>query len=265
MAGSTVVSVAGLDVRQGGRLILQDIDWTVGKGEHWALVGANGSGKTTLLKVITGYLWPTRGAVEVLGERFGTVDLRDLRRRIGWVTQSLGEQIARHHGDDSALSVVVSGREASIGLYREVGLSAWDEARTLLSWIGGEALADRPFEVLSQGERQRVLLARAWMSHPRLLILDEPGSGLDLVARESFLNGLDRLVAGASDPPTVLYVTHHIEEILPWFTHALVLKEGRVGGRGPKDEALADEILSSAFGVAVEVLWRNGRPWLTLA
>lgn len=265
MAPATVISVEGVSVRQGGRRILEDIDWSVGAGEHWALVGANGSGKTTLLKVLTGYLWPSRGEVEVLGERFGQVDLRDLRRQIGWVSVSLGEQVALHHGDDAALAVVASGRDASIGLYRPVGEAVFAEARSLLAWIGGEALVDRPFGVLSQGERQRVLLARAWMGHPRLLILDEPASGLDLVARETLLAGLSRLVTESSDAPSVLYVTHHIDEILPWFTHAIVLKDGRMAGRGPKEDTLTDAVLSAAFGVAVEVVWRSGRPWLTLA
>jgi iron complex transport system ATP-binding protein len=203
--------------------------------------------------------------VQVFGSRYGAVDLRDLRRRIGWVTVNLGEQVMAHHGDDPALWVVASGRDASIGLYRRLDSAAWDEAETLLTWIGGQSLRDRPFRVLSQGERQRVLLARAWMSHPRLLMLDEPASGLDLVARERFLEGLSRLVEEAADAPAVIYVTHHIDEILPWFTHAMVLSEGRITGLGRKEETLTDPVLSRAFGVAVEVVWRSGRPWLTLA
>lgn len=246
------------------RPIIDGVDWRIDRGQHWALIGPNGSGKTTLLNIVTGYLWPSRGLVRVLGKTYGQVDLREVRKRLGWVSLSLSEQIARHHGDDSALDVALSGVDASIGLYRDAAEESRKRAHQLLAWLEIDQLKDRPFSVLSQGERQRVVLARAWMAQPDLLILDEPCNGLDLVARERLLEGLGRL-AGESDAPATIYVTHHVEEVLPWFTHALLLRSGQVVKSGPKREVLADGPLSRTFGLAVEITWQRERPWLRLA
>ena len=247
------------------RRILDHLDWTIHSGQHWAVLGPNGSGKTTLLNIVNGYLWPTEGRVQVLGETFGETDLRDLRQRLGWVSASLIEQITRYHSEMPAIDVVMSGIEASIGLYRAVADEVRVQAVQLLRWLDIEHLKTRPFGVLSQGERQRVVLARAWLATPELLILDEPTAGLDLVARERLLDGLTRLVKASPSPPGLIYVTHQIDEVLPWFTHVLLLREGGVVAQGEKHHVLDEGALRRTFDLPVQVVWRKDRPWLTLS
>ncbi|MDQ0188842.1 ABC transporter ATP-binding protein [Alicyclobacillus cycloheptanicus] len=241
--------------------ILQDVSWHVRRGEHWVIIGNNGSGKTTLLNVINGYVWPTKGVVEVLGQRFGEVDLRELRKSIGWVSAAFGDRVFASHPTDHALDVVASGKYASIGLYDTPDADDIAAARDLLDAFGAAELADRTYHTLSQGQKQRVLLARAWMAKPKLLILDEPCTGLDLLAREQLLTALERM-ADAPEAPTLLYVTHHPEEVLPLFTHALLMKNGRTVAEGAKYDVLTSEGLSETFGVQVEVSWADHRPWV---
>jgi len=253
-----VVAVEAVSFRRGETTILDGIDWRVEPGQHWALIGPNGSGKTTLLQVVTGYLWPTSGVVSVLGERFGKVDLRALRRSIGWVSPSLAARMHRH---DPALDVVLSGRFASIGLFFD---EPTDEDRAqaadLLAVMGCAHVGARPFGVLSQGEQQRVLIARALMASPRLLVLDEPTAGLDLAAREDLLEAL-QVLTESEEGPTILLVTHHLEEVVEGLTHVLLLNGGRVVAAGPKAEVATGDRLTETMGVAVEVVRRNGRFW----
>lgn len=260
-----LIKLEDVSLIRGQRTLLDAMSWTVREGEQWALMGPNGAGKTTLLNIINGYLWPSQGQVQVLGARFGETDLRDLRRRLGWVSADLIAQIAGYHGEMPALDVVMSGSEASIGLYRPIGAEVRERARQLLAWLGAESLSDRAFAVLSQGEKQRVVLARAWLANPELLILDEPASGLDLVGRETLLRGLSRLIAESENTPTLIYVTHHAEEILPWFTHVLLLAGGQTIAVGEKHQVLTDALMARAFGLPVALVWREGRPWLTLS
>ncbi len=259
-----ILALEEVTLSRGALTILDQISWHVAHGEHWVIMGPNGSGKTTLLNVLTGYLWPSRGKVRVLGATYGQTDVRAVRRRIGWVGAGLVEQIARYHGQDRSLEVVLSGSDASIGLYRRPEPREIEVAETLLSELGAEEVAERPFTVLSSGERQKVALARAWLAGPAILVLDEPASGLDLVAREGWLGGLTRLATKAG-APSIIYVTHQVEEVLPWFTHALVLRAGRVVASGRKHDVLTDDPLSRAFGIGVEIVWRGERPWLTIA
>ena len=251
----------GLDrvtVVQDGVRLLDDVTWSVERGEHWAVLGPNGSGKTTLLRIVAGYLWPSAGTVSVLGKTFGHVDLRDLRRRLGWVSPALAAQLA---GRESAWEVVVTGRYAGLSLFFDHPTPQDRErADILLDALGVSYLARRPFEVLSQGEGQRVLLARALMADPDVLILDEPTAGLDLAAREDFLEALDVLTA-APDGPTVLFVTHHLEEIVAGMTHVLLLRAGAVVAAGLKEEALQAAGLSEAMGVPLTVHAQHGRHW----
>ena len=251
-----VVKLEGVTLVRDGITLLDGVDWAVAPGEHWVVLGPNGSGKTTLLQVVAGYEQPTRGRVRVLGAVFGEVDLRGLRRAIGWVSPALA---GRLHPRDSAEDVVVSGLFASIGLFFETPVAA-DRSRAaeLLEIMGCAHLAGRPFGVLSQGEQQRVLLARALMADPRLLVLDEPTAGLDMAAREDFLAALGVLTEAATGP-TVLFVTHHLEEVAPGMTHALLLSGGRVVARGPKAAVLVDDLVSTTMGVGVEVFSRSGR------
>ena len=229
--------------------ILRDINWKVEAGQHWALLGANGSGKTTLLKVIAGYEWVTEGTVTVMGRRFGEASIPELRTHIGWVTSA---HLHRFHGRDSALEVAVSGFDASIGLYREFSAEEYEAASEALRRTGAEDIAGRRWEVLSQGERQRVLIARALVDQPALLILDEPCAGLDPVAREDFLDDVERLAA--RDPaPTILLVTHHVEELGGFLTHALAMNEGRVYAEGAVERVVTSEVVSRIFGKRCEV------------
>lgn len=250
--------MSGVTKWLGDKLVLDDVDWTVGKGEHWVLLGLNGSGKTTLLRIATGHLWPSRGEVELLGHRFGSIDLRRLRRSVGWVTSALS---VRMPPGLSAFDTVVSGMFDSIGLYDKAGEADRRRADGLLEYMGCSEVGGRPFGVLSQGEQQRVLIARALMPDPKLLVLDEPCVGLDIRAREDFLKTVGRLTVSG---PTVVYVTHHIEEIVSEFTHVLLLKGGKVSACGLKEDVLKSGILTQAFGVRLSVRESGGRYSLRL-
>lgn len=243
------------------RPILQDIGWTVARGSHWVVLGPNGSGKTTLLRLLAGYLWPTRGEVTVLGERFGHSDLRELRKRIGWAGSFLEAQIPPAQ---KPLDLIISGKTASIGVFENPTAEDYEKAGRIARRMGCEAILDSPYGVLSQGEKQRLLIARALIHGPELLILDEPCAGLDIVARERLLQTLESL-SSAPRPPTMVLVTHHIEEIMPSVSHALLLRGGRCIAQGKKRDVLKSDLMSQAFGIGVEVLRDNGRyflrPW----
>ena len=202
-------------------------------GEHWVILGANGSGKTSLLSALTGYLTPTTGEVEVLGERYGASDWRELRRKVGIVSSSVRQMM---HDEEAALESVISGKFAMIEFWGKSTRADRAEALRILKMVECERLAARPWRVLSQGERQRVLIGRALMARPRLLILDEPCAGLDPVSREHFLQFIERLGRQRNSPALVL-VTHHVEEIMPVFTHVLLLKGGQVLAQGPARRA----------------------------
>ena len=229
-----IISVKDVVWKRKGKVILDQISWDVFKGQHWVMIGLNGSGKTSLLNLITGYQWASSGEIHILGHRLGAVELRELRKSIGWVSSSLSERYRERMGD-TAKGVVISGKYASVGLEYQTGVTKEDEERAeeLLARFEADYLADQPYNQLSNGEKQKVLLARAWMAKPKLLILDEPCSGLDIRAREDLLATIDRIGA-TPDGPTMIYVTHHIEEIMPSFTHALFIKDGRIVAKGEK-------------------------------
>lgn len=243
-----------------GNYILKDIDWRVQNGQHWAIVGLNGSGKTTLLNLINGYFWPSSGEINVFGEEFGNTDLREMRKLIGWVSSSLQEKL---YVNDYAEDVVLSGKFASIGLYDNPETHDVEQAHILLEQMGCSSLIGRSIGTLSQGERQRIMIARALMNCPKLLILDEPSTGLDLFAREQLLETVD-MVARRKDGPVLLFVTHYIEEILPVFTHTLLLRRGEVFATGATKEVITGESLSRFFESPVEVRWQNQRAWVTV-
>ncbi len=252
------VRMERVSVVRDGTALLDDISWVVAPGERWALLGPNGSGKTTLLRVAGSALWPTGGVVEILGERLGRVDMRELRRRIAVVSASIARTL---RPGLPALDAVLTGRNAALETWwHEYTAADRREAAALLSdaGLGDPAFAERPFGLLSEGERQQVLLARALMGRPELLLMDEPAAGLDLGARERLLDRLAALAADPAVPPLVL-VTHHVEEIPPGVTHAALLRGGRLLSAGPVDEVLRAEPVSAAFGVAVTVERRDGR------
>ena len=222
------------------------------------LFGANGSGKTTLLEVVSTYLFPTRGTVHVLGGRLGAVDVRDLRPRIGFVGPVPSSLVRRHF---RSIEVVVTGRHASfVGTrWHHYESSDWEFARECLRSVHAEELAEREFGTMSQGEQKRVLIARSLVTRPELLLLDEPGSGLDLGARERLLESLAALAEDPGAPPVVL-VTHHVEEIPPGFGHILMLAGGRVVDAGPIHQVLTGRALTDTFGMPLE-LESHGERW----
>ncbi len=255
-----VLAVRGLCVTRGGTAILSGIDWRVETGQHWVILGANGSGKTSLLSALTAYLTPSAGMVEVLGATYGRTDWRELRKHVGLVSSSVRQMI----GDDAtALEVVVSGKDATLNFWGRMMPADRARGLGLLRQVEGSRLAERPWAVLSQGERQRVLIARALMADPPLLILDEPCAGLDPVARGRFVHFLDRLGRKRGAPALVL-VTHHVEEISPVFTHALFLRAGRLTAAGPIRTTLTTAQLARVFRGASLRLRRDRAGWFTL-
>ncbi|MCW2599730.1 MAG: transporter related protein [Frankiales bacterium] len=252
----TVLSISGLTVVRERATLLADIDWEVREGEHWAVLGPNGAGKTTLLAVAAASLFPSAGSVTLLGQRFGDADLGELRTRVGLSSSSLNDRVPPH---EQAVDVVVTAAHGVIGRWQE-GYDASDVARAsdLLARVGLRAFADRRFGSLSEGERKRVLLARALMTDPELMLLDEPAAGLDLGAREALLRLLTRLSSSEGAPPSVL-VTHHVEEIPVGTTHALLLSRGRVVASGPIAQVLTSPLLTQAFGIPLQVLSADGR------
>ncbi len=250
----TVISVSNLRIQR-EIVILEAIDWAVQRGEHWVILGANGSGKTSLLSALTGYTPPTAGEISVLGEKYGKSDWRELRKRVGVVSSSIYQLMEGHQ---TALDAIVGGRHAVIGKWGQVSAAEMRQAEKLLRMIEAESIRNRPWRVLSQGERQRVLIGRALMARPELLILDEPCAGLDPVARERFLQFLGRLMQ-LPNTPTLVLVTHHVEEIIPPFSHVLLLRKGTVVAAGPKSKILTSRLLSRVFDASVQLRHQRGR------
>jgi len=253
-----IIHLKNIKCTRNERNILDDLSWSINPGHHWALLGANGSGKTTLLKIVTGYEWPTEGDVYVLGQHYGQCHLPQLRKTIGWVSAAIEHDVPEQ---DTALDIVLSGLEASLGLYRDFSEPEYQTARQTLELVGGAAYAGRSYATLSQGERQRVLIARALVNRPALLILDEPCAGLDPAAREHFLDDLGRLTQ-SDHATTIVFVTHHIEEIAPWIRHVLVLKNGQSLATGPADQVITGPVLTQAFDRTCTVETRNHRYFL---
>ena len=249
-----VIRVDRANVVRSGTYLLRDVSWQVQADQRWVLLGPNGAGKTTLLSLAAARMHPTDGTVDVLGERLGRVDVNELRTRIGLATAGLADRIP---GDEAVRDVALTASWGVVGRFRE-RYEAIDEvrARALLDLMGVAALADRRFGTLSEGERKRTLIARALMTDPELLLLDEPAAGLDLGGREDLVSRLAEL---AHDPaaPALVLVTHHVEEIPPGFTHALLLREGTVVAQGPLGETVTSEHLSKTFGLSLRVI-RSG-------
>jgi iron complex transport system ATP-binding protein len=243
-----------------GKTILHSVNWTVQHGEHWAILGPNGSGKTTLLKLACGYLWPNAGGI-VLRKGKELTHLPELRKSIGWVTAALVSEIPTR---EKALNTVVSGKFAQIGylggFWGQASSYDYVCARRYLKELGCDHLQEQEFGTLSQGEQQKILIARARMTKPYLIILDEPCAGMDPGARENFLASLRKLGA-QKNIPALIYVTHHIEEILPLFGNTLVLREGRVLHAGKTQQVLKPGVLDELYGVSFSLARRRGRFW----
>jgi iron complex transport system ATP-binding protein len=253
--GRQAISLSGVGLQIEGKRILGDITWVVGRGEKWVILGKNGSGKTTLLRLLAGYGFPSHGTLEILGETFGRTDLRQMRKRVGWVHGDLAAEIPPFM---SAVEVVLSGARGSLAFYETARRAEKTTAVGHLASMGAERLAARVFRTLSTGERQRVLIARALTAHPEILLLDEPCAGLDPLAREEFLESLSALLQGRGGL-TVVAVTHHVEEIVEGFAKVLVLDRGEVVAQGDKTRVMRPGVLSRVYGGKCRLSLRHGR------
>jgi len=254
---SDVLAFAGVSVVRGGNTLLDDITWEVEEGERWVVLGPNGAGKTTLLQLAAARIHPTRGVAGILGEVMGAVDVFELRPRIGLSSAAIAE---RFPADELVGNVVVTASYAIVGRWREeYDDQDYRRAMTLLQALGAAHLADRRFGTLSEGERKRVQIARALMSDPEVMLLDEPAAGLDLGGREDLVARLG-LLAQDTEAPALVLVTHHVEEIPPGFTDVLLLRDGRIVAAGPLERTLTAENLSATFGLPL-VVERHGDRW----
>ena len=261
-ADTDVLTLAGVRLIRDGKTILDGIDWRVRPGERWVMLGPNGSGKTSLCQIISFYLHPSAGSVSVLGGELGHVDVRALRRRIGLTSAALAAMMQPRL---TAEQIVVAGKHAALAhWWHTYDETDWTQARGSLARVGCLDHAGQRFGTLSSGERQRVLLARALMRDPGLLVLDEPTAGLDLVGREQLIQTLAGLAHDRS-MPALVGVTHHLDEIPPGFTHALLLASGRIVAAGPIAQVLTSDRLSACFGLALDVEHRHDRwrAWAT--
>ena len=253
---AAVVELAGVSIVRNGSTLISDISWEVDEADRWVVIGPNGAGKTTLLQVISAQIHPSSGVAGVLGEVLGTVDVFELRPRIGLTSAALAERIPR---GERVHDVVVSASYAVVGRWREQYDDLDHErADELLAQLRIDGLADRTFGTLSEGERKRVQIARALMTDPELLLLDEPAAGLDLAGRETLVNTLAELAQDDYAPASVL-VTHHVEEIPSGITHAMLLKGGKIVAAGPLRDTLTAENLTKTFDVELSLVEDDGR------
>jgi iron complex transport system ATP-binding protein len=254
---SDVLELASVSVVRGSSTLLDDITWDVAEGERWVVLGPNGAGKTTLLQLASGRMHPSTGIVGILGEVLGAVDVFELRPRIGLASAALAERLP---AAEKVHDIVVTASYGVVGRWRErYDDLDHDRAERLLDAMGVSGLAERTYGTLSEGERKRVQIARALMTDPELMLLDEPAAGLDLGGREDLVRRLAELASDAYAPSLIL-VTHHVEEIPPGFTHVLLLRQGRVVASGPLGTTLTAEALSETFGVPL-VLERHEERW----
>nr|WP_263314848.1 ABC transporter ATP-binding protein [Mammaliicoccus sp. Marseille-Q6498] len=244
-----------------GRYILKDISWEIKDGDHWVLYGLNGAGKSTILDIINAYTAPSSGEFEILDMKQGKpgYSADGIRKQIGYVSQSLFKKMRQ---EDNAFTTVISGAFASIGVYEEPSEQLKNKAKNICDALGIKQYINRRFGNLSQGEQTRVLIGRALMAEPRLLILDEPTNGLDFVAREDLLERIEN-IGHDEHGPTMIYVTHHLEEVLPIFKHILLLKDGQVFQSGEIKSTVNSENMSNLFNMDVDVVYKNNRPILS--
>lgn len=245
-----ILSFEDVSLKRNRQELLHGINWEIDQKEHWGILGLNGAGKTLMLQLITGAYWPTTGRLEVLGEVFGKTSIPELQKRIGWVSTALQYRI---HTSDLAEMIVLSGKFASIGIYQEYEEDDLEQAKEWLRSFGADHLIGKAYKLLSQGERQVVLIARALMANPELLILDEPCNGLDLFAREELLEKIN-LLAAKKDAPNLLFVTHHTEELLPVFDNLLMIKDGTIFAKGKREELFTEDNLHNFYEKPIRFL-----------
>ncbi|MCZ2844913.1 MAG: ATP-binding cassette domain-containing protein [Candidatus Bathyarchaeota archaeon] len=251
--GNPVIALYNISLEREGVRILDNIDWRVFPGEHWAIIGQNSAGKTLLLKIISTYLWPSEGRVEILGEEFGKIELHKLRQNIGWVSSALEQDLPM---DQPVLDIVLSGYFSTLRLFSKPPKRIIQRAKKILHLLGLNDHERQSFVTLSVGEKKKVLIARAILKKPRILILDEVCAGLDPLARKQYLNSLRNLILKEKDI-SVLFVTHHLEEIFPEITHVLGLNEGRVIFAGRKGDVLTSENIIALFDEKIKIRKEN--------
>lgn len=254
-----IISLDNVSYIRNGKYILKDINWHVNRGEHWVILGPNGSGKTTTLNMVNGYIFPSQGHVKVLEFEFGHSSIIELRKRIGWVSSALSQFIPTN---DYPLHIVLSGKFASLGLWEKVDDDDIARANEILDLLKIRHLAERKYGMLSQGEKQKVLIGRALMNHPDIIIFDEAFNGLDIFARHDMEITINELAEGNI---TFILVTHNTDEILPVFGKALLLKEGQVHSQGDIDDMIQYDNLSDFYGANVDVFKHKDRFYLSLA
>ena len=244
-----ILSYKNVSFKRDDREILKNINWEIKEGENWALIGLNGSGKSTLLSMIPAYTFATKGEVSVFDKKFGTCVWAEIKEKVGFVSSTLNNFSDRLN-NQSLIDTVLSGKYNSIGIYQEITQKDREKANNIIKDFKLSHLRLNKFGTLSQGEQRKTLLARAFMNSPSLLILDEPCSGLDIRARETFLKSLEE------------NVTHQIEEIIPSISHVAILDNGEIVAQGHKYEVLTNENLSKLYEIDVKIEWSNNRPWL---
>lgn len=242
-----IIEAKDVSIVRDRKYLLKSINWNVRRDENWVILGLNGSGKTMLLNLINGYIFPTTGKVSVFGKEFGKHDLRETRKLIGWVSSALHERI---HENDEVIEIILSGKFSSIGLYDDVSEDDLEEADNIMKTLKIMHLKNRKYGSLSQGEKQRALIGRGLMGSPRLLILDEPCNGLDIFSRDILLGVIENLGKN-EDGPRIIYVTHHVDEILSEFGNILLIKDGEVHSSGEIGKLMTSEHLSDFFDAPV--------------
>ena len=253
---ATVVELADVSIVRGGATLLDQVNWVIDEADRWVIIGPNGAGKTTLLQIVSAHMHPTSGMASILDEVLGAVDVFELRPRIGMTSAALADRIPR---SESVGNVIVSAGYAVLGRWTEqYDATDFQRAGELMAQLHVERLGKRTFGTLSEGERKRVQIARALMTDPELLLLDEPAAGLDVAGRESLVETLGEIVTSDVAPATVL-VTHHLEEIPQGMTHALLLKGGTVVAAGPIGDVLTDDLLTETFDLPLHVQHQDGR------
>lgn len=254
-----VIKVENADVFLSEKEVLHNINWEVQKGDRYFILGANGAGKTTLIKTILAYIWPKYGAnIEILGQKLGKVDINELRKSIAWVSPFLKHKFDKNF---KSIDVVLTGTDAFFGFFRKPNKQQIEKANNLLEKLQGLHLKDKNFYALSSGEQMKILLARALMIEPKLLILDEPNVYLDIKEREVLLSAIQEL-AEKNKELTMIFISQRIEDILPLFNKGMILKNGVIEIEGLREEVLTKENIKKAFDVDVELLVnKSGRMW----
>ncbi len=257
------IEIQNASVIYGPKTALNNISWSVEKGERYFILGANGAGKTTLVKMLLGYVWPRFGAnVSVLGKKFGTVNLMELRKKIAWVSPFANQFL--NNPDLTACDVVISGKDSTLGFFRKVTPDEEKKAKELLDLLGAGELLHQNITTLSSGEQVKVLIARALMTEPELMILDEPSVYMDISGREFLLKTIEKLALNRPDL-TFVFITQRIEDILPIFTHGMILKQGKILVNGLREDVLTEENLNAAYDMKLKLVKsHSGRYWTVI-